>query len=112
MKTRKIKIKDIEYKVNIINNKIDELKNFFNKNNNIILLKNSNSFNTYFYRNKDFIVLNNKMAITHIYRNIPKFKIINLYESKEKTSVLILSKNTSIGLKIGDVLFFESEHII
>lgn len=43
---------------------------------------------------------------------MPFLKYINYKHFDEKTSVIVLPLNTSLNLKIGDVLVFESEHII
>ena len=67
--------------------------------------KNKNCFNTFFSNNNDYVVINNKNnAILYIYRNLPKYKYIKVMENIKNTSILVLPKNTSIGLKIGDVL--------
>lgn len=91
--------------VYLINNFIDKIKY---RNKEIKLYKNKTIFNTFLSNKNDYLVINSKNAITHIYRNIPKFKIINTYEEKENTSILVLPNNTSINLKIGDVLNFNN----
>ncbi len=69
------------------------------------IYRNKNSFNTFFGNNNDYIVINNKNnAILYIYRNLPKYKYIKVLEDNKNTSILVLPKDTSIGLKIGDVL--------
>ena len=69
------------------------------------IYRNKNSFNTFFSNNNDYIVINNKNnAILYIYRNLPKYKYIKVIENNKNTSILVLPKNTSIGLKIGDVI--------
>ena len=71
------------------------------------IYKNKNCFNTFFSNNNDYVVINNKNnAILYIYRNLPKYKYIKVIEKIKNTSILVLPKNTSIGLKIGDVLNF------
>ncbi len=91
--------------VYLINNFIDKIK-YHNKE--IKLYKNKTIFNTFLSNKNDYLVINSKNAITHIYRNIPKYKIINTYEEKENTSILVLPNNTSINIKIGDVLNFNN----
>ena len=69
------------------------------------IYRNKNSFNTFFSNNNDYIVINNKNnAILYIYRNLPKYKYIKVMEDNKNTNILVLSKNSSIGLKIGDVI--------
>ena len=69
------------------------------------IYKNKNSFNTFFSNNNDYIIINNKNnIILYIYRNLPKYKYIKVMEENKNTSILVLPKNTSIGLKIGDVI--------
>lgn len=92
------------YNITIINNKKDRIRNLFFPNKSYVLLKSKNSFNTYIYFNCDFIVLDKNMVITHIYRNLPKYKIIKLKENKTNVNILILPKNTSVGLRIGNIL--------
>ena len=91
--------------VYLINNFIDKIKY---RNKEIKLYKNKTIFNTFLSNKNDYLVINSKNAITHIYRNIPKYKIINTYEEKENTSILVLPNNTSINIKIGDVLNFNN----
>ena len=43
---------------------------------------------------------------------MPRFKYLQTDNDKKKTSILIIPKNTSYGLKIGDVLTLEGKHII
>ena len=69
------------------------------------IYKNKNSFNTFFNNNYDYIVINNKNnSILYIYRNLPKYKYIKLEEDAKNTSIMVLAKNASVGLKIGDVI--------
>ena len=69
------------------------------------IYRNKNSFNTLFNNNNDYIIINNKNnAILYIYRNLPKYKYIKVMEENKNTSILVLPKDTSIGLKIGDVI--------
>ena len=63
------------------------------------LFKKANKIKT----SKDYILYKNK----HSYFNFSKNK-----DFDKKTSVIVLPLNTSLNLKIGDVLVFESEHII
>ena len=69
------------------------------------IYRNKNNFNTFFNNNNDYIIINNKNnAILYIYRNLPKYKYIKVMEENKNTSILVLPKDTSIGLKIGDVI--------
>ena len=69
------------------------------------IYKNKNSFNTFFSNNNDYIIINNKNnAILYIYRNLPKYKYIKVMEDNKNTSILVLPKYSSIGLKIGDII--------
>lgn len=99
----------------IINNKSYKVVSIrhifkFKNNNECIILKNKSSFNTFLQGNIDILVIDETGKIQFKYVNIPRFKIINL--EKEKTSILFLPKNASLGLKIGDTLTFEGKHII
>lgn len=66
----------------------------------------------YMQDNIDILFLNEKNVILYIYQNIPKGKIVMVDEDIKKTSVLELPKNTSMNLRIGDVLTFEFENIV
>lgn len=76
-----------------------------------ILYKNKHSYFN-FLKNIDILMIDDKNSIVFKYRNMPFLKYINYKHFNEKTSVIVLPLNTSLNLKIGDVLVFESEHII
>ena len=76
-----------------------------------IMYKNKHSYFN-FSKNKDILIIDDKNSIIFKYRNMPFLKYINYKHLNEKTSVIVLPLNTSLNLKIGDVLVFESEHII
>ena len=63
-------------------------------------------------KNVDVLLIDDKNSIVFKYRNMPILKSINCNIINKKTSVIVLPVNTSLNLKIGDVLVFESEHII
>lgn len=101
----------------IINNKsykVVSIREFFKFKNNdeCIILKRKNSFNTFLQGNIDILVIDENNQVQYKYVNISWFKTINLDLEKEKTSILFLPKNASLGLKIGNILTFESKHII
>lgn len=101
----------------IINNEAYKVVSFhkiltFKKNKECILIKGKNKFNTFFQKNIDLLVINSKNAVIFRYQNMPWGKSIKVDNEKEKTSILVLPKDTSKKVKIGDVLTFESEHII
>lgn len=89
-------------------------KNFlkFKKNNKCIIFNNLNYYNSFLLGNIDCIFLDENNVVLLKYLNMPSFKTIKCDYPKEKTSVLIMPQNTSFGIKIGDTLSFESEHII
>lgn len=62
--------------------------------------------------NIDLIFLNEKKAVMYIFQNLKANKIIQVNEDINKTSALELPKNTSLNLKIGDILTFEFEDVI
>ena len=76
-----------------------------------ILYKNKHSYFN-FLKNIDILMIDDKNSIVFKYRNMPFLKYISYKHFNEKTSVIVLPLNTSLNLKIGDVLVFESEHII
>lgn len=78
-----------------------------------LLIPNCNHIHTFFMLdNIDVLFLNNKNSVIYKYENMPKNRTFKVYEDINKTSVLELPKNTSKNIRIGDVLVFESEHII
>ena len=94
-----------------INNVLFKKTNKIKSSEEYILYKNKHSYFN-FFKNIDILIIDNKNSIIFIYRNMPFLKYINCNVFNEKTSVIILPLNTSLNLKIGDVLIFESKHII
>ena len=94
-----------------INNVLFKKVNKIKSSQEYILSKNKHSYFN-FSKNKDILIIDDKNSIIFKYRNMPFLKYINYKHFDEKTSVIVLPLNTSLNLKIGDVLVFESEHII
>ena len=94
-----------------INNVLFKKVNKIKSSQEYILYKNKHSYFN-FLKNKDILIIDDKNSIIFKYRNMPFLKYINYKHFDEKTSVIVLPLNTSLNLKIGDVLVFESEHII
>ena len=94
-----------------INNVLFKKVNKIKSSQEYILYKNKHSYFN-FSKNKDILIIDDKNSIIFKYRNMPFLKYINYKHFDEKTSVIVLPLNTSLNLKIGDVLVFESEHII
>ena len=92
---------------NILFKKVNKIKSSLE----YIFYKNKHSYFN-FSKNKDILIIDDKNSIIFKYRNMPFLKYINYKHFDEKTSVIVLPLNTSLNLKIGDVLVFESEHII
>lgn len=74
--------------------------------------KNRNFYTTLFSGNIDVLAINSKNAVVFKYVNMPRFKTISIDKEIEKTSIIVLPLNASLGINIGDVLVFESEHVI
>lgn len=78
-----------------------------------LLIPNCNHIHTYLMNdNIDVLFIDNRNSVIYKYLNMPKNRTFKVYEDINKTSVLELPKNTSKNIRIGDVLTFESEHII
>lgn len=78
-----------------------------------LLIPNCNHIHTFFMKDYiDVLFLNEKNVVIYKYQNMPHNRTFKVYEDINKTSVLELPKNTSQKVRIGDVLVFESEHII
>ena len=97
----------------LINNKIISIYpilNFQDKikylNKDYKLYKNKNYFHTFFSNKHTYLIIDEKNSITHIYQNIPKYKIINTFEARKNTSLLVLPNKTSINFKIGDIIHY------
>ena len=92
---------------NVLFKKVNKIKSSLE----YILYKNKHSYFN-FLKNIDMLIIDEKNSIIFKYRNMPFLKYINYKHFDEKTSVIVLPLNTSLNLKIGDVLVFESEHVI
>ncbi len=99
--------------------KVVEVKNFFLKYlkcydkflNKYYLLRKTNTIHTFFNSNYiDIIGLNDKNHVIYKYEMAPKNIICEIKNPKEKTNILILPKNTSSHIRIGDILSFENKH--
>ncbi len=95
----------------LINGNLFKKANKIKTSKDYILYKNKHSYFN-FSKNKDILIIDDKNSIIFKYRNMPFLKYINYKHFDKKTSVIVLPLNTSLNLKIGDVLVFESEHII
>lgn len=78
-----------------------------------LLIPNCNHIHTFFMKdNIDVLFLDERNSVIYKYQNMPINRTFKVYEDINKTSVLELPKNTSHKVRIGDILTFESEHII
>ncbi len=78
-----------------------------------ILHKNTNYITTYLSKTSvDILALNEKNYVIFKYQNAPSNKIIEVKNNKKNTNILVLPKNTSDIIKIGDALSFIDENII
>lgn len=78
-----------------------------------LFIPNCNHIHTFFMKdNIDVLFLNQKNVVIYKYQNMPKNRTFKVYEDINKTSVLELPKNTSQKVRIGDILVFESEHVV
>lgn len=80
--------------------------------NNYKLIENKNMYFKLSKQETDVLIIDERNIILLKYLNMPRFKIVKVKNDKKKTKVLILPKNYSFGLKIGDVLPLESKHVI
>ena len=97
--------------------KIIEANNFkdrllglmFKKNINYgLLIKNCKSIHTFFMKeNIDIILLDKNNKIIKINRNIKPNRII-MYNTNYKTNILELPKNSSINLKVNEIIDFNN----
>ena len=78
----------------------------------IKIRKNKNKYFKFSKKEYDCLIINDRHTILSKYLNMPRFKYLQTDNDKKKTSTLIIPKNTSYGLKIGDVLTLEGKHII
>ena len=69
----------------------------------IKIIKNKNKYFKFSKKEYDCLIINDRHTILSKYLNMPRFKY--LWSDNDK-------KNTSYGLKIGDVLTLEGKHII
>ena len=86
----------------------------FQKNiNHGILIPNCNHIHTFFMKeNIDVLFIDNRNCVLYKYQNMAPGRTFKVYEDINKISVLELPKNTSKSIRIGDILSFESKHII
>ena len=96
----------------ILNNTIYRKTKHNPINNQYKILKKCNKYFKFGKMSVDVIIIDSRNVILSKYLNMPRFKEISVSNNYKKTSVIILPKNTSYGLRIGDVLVFESEHVI
>lgn len=78
----------------------------------IKIIKNKNKYFKFSKKEYDCLIINDRHTILSKYLNMPRFKYLQTDNDKKKNSILIIPKNTSYGLKIGDVLTLEGKHII
>lgn len=78
-----------------------------------LYIPNCNHIQTYFMKEEiDVLFLDNRNSVLYKYENMPPKRDFKVYEDIKKTNVLELPKNTSKNIHIGEILFFEREHII
>ena len=96
--------------MNLILNNIIYQKTKHNPiNNQYKILKKRNKYFKFSKIDIDVLIIDSRNVILSKYLNMPRFKEISVFNNYKKTSVIILPKNTSYGLRIGDVLVFEDE---
>ena len=78
----------------------------------IKIIKNKKKYFKFSKKEYDCLIINDRHTILSKYLNMPRFKYLQTDNDKKKTSILIIPKNTSYVLKIGDVLTLEGKHII
>ena len=96
----------------ILNNTIYKKTKHAPSSNQYKILKKRNKYFKFSKVDVDVLIIDARNVILSKYLNMPRFKEISTPNNYKKTSVIILPKNTSYGLKIGDILVFESEHVI
>lgn len=81
----------------------------FKKNiNYVLLIKNCKSVHTFFMlENIDILLLDQDNRILEINRNIKPNKII-IFKNKKRTNILELPNNSSINLKVNDIIDFNN----
>lgn len=111
----KVLIDKNEYKIVIHDTFIKKMFSLINKKeiNNAYFLDKTNKTHTYFFKtNVDIIGLNEKNVVIFKYVNAPRNKLIEINNNKINTNLLILPKNSSIKVKINDILTFINEYEI
>ena len=69
-----------------------------------LLIKNCKSIHTYFMKEPiDVLLLDKDNRILFINRNVKKNKIL-IYHTKKESNILELPNNTSINLKVNDIV--------
>ncbi len=72
-----------------------------------------NAIHTFFMKeNIDVIGLNERNEVIFLYENLPKNRIIRVFNPVKKTCILELPAHASHTISLGSILFFESEDII
>jgi len=73
-----------------------------------LLIKNCSSIHTFFMlENIDVLLLDQNNRILMINRNVKPNKIL-IYNNKKRTNILELPSNSSLNLKINDIIDFNS----
>ncbi len=69
-----------------------------------LLIKNCKSIHTYFMKeNIDVLLLDQENRILFINRDVKKNKVL-IYHTKKKSNILELPSNSSINLKVNDII--------
>lgn len=73
-----------------------------------LLIKNCKSIHTFFMRESiDVLLLDNNNKVLKINRNIKPNKIL-IYKNKKRTNILELPNNSSLNLKVNDIIDFDN----
>ena len=97
-------------KIIVANNFKDKLLGLMNKKNiNYgLLIKNCKSIHTFFMlENIDVLLLDQDNRILMINRNIAPNKIL-IFKNKKRTNILELPSNSSLNLKVNDIIDFNN----
>lgn len=78
-----------------------------------LIIPNCNHIHTFLMTESiDVLFLDENNKVLYKYQNMLPGRTFKVNEDLKKTKVLELPQNSSQSLKIGDILIFESEHII
>lgn len=78
-----------------------------------LLIPNCNHIHTFFMKDTiDVLFIDYRNCVLYKYENMPINRTFKVYEDTLNVHCLELPKNTTKSIRIGDVLSFESEHII